>query len=102
MSTKSHTMSLNHLQRKCKVECMRKHKYPEIPLSGDDDVSTKRNLQLLKEESLKPKPSHESIKTLMVCTHSVRRAALLDSQYSRISCTEMLHLCKAVYLHDYL
>ena len=75
-------MSLNLLQEKCKVECARKHKYPEIPLSADDDVSMERNLQLLKEESLKPKPCHESIKTLMALTHAARRAA---SQYSTIS-----------------
>ena len=85
-------------KKKFKVECMRKHKYPEILLSADDDVSMERNLQLLKE-NLKPKPSH---KTLMASAHTVHRAAV-DSQYSTgISCTEVLHLCKAVYLHGYL
>ena len=59
--------------------------YPEIPLSADDDVSVERNLQLLKEESSKPKPCHESIKTLMARTHAARRVALLDSQYSTVS-----------------
>ena len=68
-------------KKKTKIETLIKHKYPEIPLSADDDVSIERNLQLLKEESLKSKPSHESMKTLMARTYSVCREALLDSKY---------------------
>lgn len=63
---------------------MNKHKYPEIPLLADDDVSMKRNLELLKEESLNSNPSHENLKTLMVRTYNARRAALLDSQYPTV------------------
>ena len=67
------------------MECINKHKYPEIPLSADDDVSMRRNFELLKEESLKSNPSHENLKTLMARTYTARRAALLDSQYPTVS-----------------
>ena len=72
-------------KKKIKVESLVRHRYPEIPLSADDNVSMERNLLLLKEESLKSKPSHESVKTLMARTHAVCRAALLESQYPSVS-----------------
>ena len=86
MSIENHQMmNLNPFQRKkCKVDCVRKHKYPEIPPSADDDVSCQRNIELLKAESQKPKPSHETIKTLMVHTYAAQRIALLDSEYSTV------------------
>ena len=79
---KSSSDSGSPLKKKTKIETLIKHKYPEMALS---DVSIERNLQLLKEESLKSKPSHESMKTLMARSYSVRREALLDSKYPSIS-----------------
>ena len=43
-----------------------------IPDSADDDVSNKRNLELLKRELEKSKPSVEATKSVMECTFSLR------------------------------
>ena len=66
-------------QQKKSKTTSEKHYYPSIPDSSEDEESSKRNLALLKAECLKPKPCHETIKTLLIRTHPVRRAELLSS-----------------------
>ena len=86
MLTSNHQMSLESPPKnRNKVEYINKHKYPEIRLSADNDVSMRRNLELLKVESLNSSLSHENLKTLMAHTYTACRAALLDSQFPTFS-----------------
>lgn len=86
-------------RRKVKTHDIAKHKYPEIPVSADDDESNERNLSKLKEESAKTKPSHEVIKTLLIRTYPVRRASVMESSStvsSILTETPMLKKCQYV------
>ena len=58
-----------------------KHDYPAIPPLADDETSRQRNLELLKEESKKPKLCNESIRCLMVRTYGTRRLAILNGEW---------------------
>lgn len=51
-----------------KKENLLKHAYPSIPAFADDEESTLRNLNLLKDEIEKPKPSKDNVRTLMART----------------------------------
>ena len=57
-----------------------KHYYPSIP-HCEDETSNERNLELLKDENAKPKPSQENLKTLMCRTFQIRRTDILNSKY---------------------
>ena len=84
-------------KKRSKVECINKHKYPEIPLS------MRRNLELLKVESLNASLSHENLKTLMAHTYMlVEQLYWIHNTllHKRISCTKMLHLRKEGNLCD--
>ena len=63
-----------------KTDVKMKHYYPNIP-HCEDETSNQRNLELLKEENIKSKPSHEVMKTLMCRTFSMRRSDVLNSKY---------------------
>ena len=82
MSTKI-PMSLNCLRRKNAKLSVRESisilKYPCLLMMM---YLWKGTCNYLKR---KPKPCHESIKTLMARTHTARRVALLDSQYSTVA-----------------
>lgn len=69
-------------KKKIKSEVKNKHNYPVIPSTVDDDVSNERNLNLLKQEAMKAKPSNQTIKSLMPRTCAVRRSAILNGDYS--------------------
>lgn len=65
-----------------------KHHYP--PVHADDEVSHSRNIELLKEELLKPKPRVQVLKDLMRRTFANRWKSFLD---------DTPHLCD--YLADF-
>ena len=67
-----------------KVE-LAKHLYPSIPSCADDDESNRRNVELLKVECLKPKPSCDVLKTLITRTYPFRRASIIDFDYSTVT-----------------
>lgn len=75
-------------QKKAKTTC-EKHYYPAIPESSDDDESNKRNIALLQEESRQQKPCYETMKSLLIRTHSVRRAEILKS--AEVSLSSLIH-----------
>lgn len=64
-----------------KTEQRNKHSYSDIPSIVDDDVSNERNLDLLKQEAMKTKPSNQTLKSLMARTCAVRRSAILNGDY---------------------
>ena len=47
-------------EERAKIDDPAKHTYPAFPEGADDEESTKRNLELLKGESLKPKPCSDA------------------------------------------
>jgi len=62
-------------QKKKKLDVLKKHSYPAIPSSADDETSIKTNLGLLKSEWSTPKPrgpDPEKVKTLLMRTNGVR------------------------------
>lgn len=61
-----------------------KRYYLIIPICADDEVSIRRNLELLKEETMKLKPSHQVIKTLMQRTFNERRSSILGTEYENV------------------
>ena len=73
--------SVGPTQKKIKFDSS-KHNYPLIPPSSDDDISDKRNLQLLKEEATKAKSNKPVVKDLLIRTYPVRRRMLLESNVS--------------------
>lgn len=50
----------------------------------DDNVSIERNLNLLKQEAMKVKPSNQILKSLMARTCAVRRSAILNGDYASV------------------
>ena len=77
-----------------------KHFYPVIPDAADDEVSHKRNSNMLKlkEECLKPRPTQDIVKALLICTYPVRRAEVLDSDSSIVEDLPVLKRCFYVYI----
>ena len=63
-----------------KTDVKMRHYYPDIP-HCEDETSNQRNLELLKEENTKPKPSQEVMKALMGRTFSKRRSDILNLKY---------------------
>ena len=74
------------LSKKVKVS-YNKHYYPSIPHSSGNIESNRRNLALLREESLKP--CHEAMKTLLTRTHSFRR----EIHLRRLSFSQEMLFC---------
>ena len=90
MYTRSHNINkkkpdASPPKKKLKLEDTRKHEYPSIPASADDETSKRRNIELLKEECKKSNLCKESIKGLMARTYATRRLAILNSEYSTTS-----------------
>ena len=69
-------------KKKTKIDDPAKHTYPAIPDGADDEESTKRNLELLKGESLKPKPRSDVMKDLLTRTFPIQRVTILNSNSS--------------------
>ena len=69
-------------KKKTKIDDPAKHTYPAIPDGADDEESTRRNLELLKGESLKPKPRSDVMKDLLTRTFPTRRVSILNSDSS--------------------
>ena len=78
-----------------------KHFYPVIPDVADDEVSHKRNSNMLKlkEECLKPRPTQDIVKALLICTYPVRRAEVLDWDSSIVGGLPVLYmpLCTQIF-----
>lgn len=51
--------------------------HPIVPVSANDEESNKRNTDLLRNESLKPKPRYDVMKELIVRTYPSRRQSLI-------------------------
>ena len=70
-----------HPRRK-QIDDPAKHTYPAIPDGAEDEESTRRNLELLKGESLKPKPHSDVMKDLLTRTFPTRRVTIFNSNSS--------------------
>ena len=81
-------------QKRAKADNHAKHTYPVIPSCADDDEANKRNLQLLKEESLKTKPRSEVIKELLTRTYPARRGEIVNSSKSVADITNDITVLK--------
>jgi len=69
------------------LDALKKHSYPAIPSSADDETSIKTNLDLLKLEWSTPKPKGpdpEKVKTLLMRTHGVRRKEILKDENTSV------------------
>jgi hypothetical protein len=77
VNRKDEINSVAPVSKKTKHSDMAKHSYPIIPPSADDHVSNQRNIQLLLDETLKPKPRLEVLKELLVRTYPYRREKTL-------------------------
>jgi hypothetical protein len=55
-------------RKRAKIDDPAKHTYPAIPEGADDEESTKRNLEVLKGESQKPKPRSDVMKDMLTRT----------------------------------
>lgn len=82
VNRKSHD-DISSPKKKLKLNTLKKHEYPVIPSSADDETSTKTNLELLQKEwsTTKPKgPDPETVKTLLMRTHGARRSEVLQEE----------------------
>ena len=62
-----------------KGENAQKHSYPDISSYSDDEVANARNMELLKQEADKDKPTYEVVKSLMTRTYPYRRQKILEA-----------------------
>ena len=86
-------------KKRAKIDDPAKHTYPAIPEGADDEESTKRNLELLKGESLKPKPRSDVMKDLLTRTFPVRRVTILNSNSTIVDVVkENSYLKKCAYV----
>lgn len=67
-------------RKKKRLDSLQKHQYPAIPSSADDEVSNNINLELLQQEWEKIKTDPQKVKNLLMRTHSVRRAEILNAE----------------------
>lgn len=86
-------------KKRAKVDDHAKHTYPAIPACADDEESTRRNLELFKQECLKPKPRSDVMKELLTRTFPTRRDTILNSTSSVMdTIKENPHLKKSTYV----
>lgn len=71
-------------KKKTKFDSMKKHEYPAIPSSANDEVSDERNMRLLKEEWSKTRQVADNIKELFIRTHAMRRTVILSTDYTGV------------------
>ena len=93
--------SSNPPRKRAKFDDRAKHTYPAIPSCADDEESTKRNLELFRQESLKPKPRSDVMKELLTRTFPTRRDTIMNPPPNSTvldTTTENPHLKKSTYV----